>query len=298
MKKARVFLAAALLLLLFAAGSAQAQSAYIEDIKGTKSRGQAAVVIRDGFQRPLDLDSPLLDNDVVVLKDLNATVKIHLKSGASVALYNNSHVNNQLMISGDKTLTVTDRLFAWLRRVIKNNESQTVTAATRGTRCANVDTNRPEKFDVPASHATVRLVAGTRDLFVPWRGGLPPFQLALVNLDTGKAVAQASHVSGCEAVFSGVALVPGSYELLLTDAKNAALRIGSITVVKASEALAEPAELQDSDLPQEARAHFHAVWLASEANGVWTLEAIQAARQWADKSPAVRKWLNQWGGGE
>jgi len=299
----RHFLSLSLLSVLFISTGlpavAQAQDASIRSIKGTARRANAVGILSEGQTRPVDIDTPLQQGDVLQLLDTNATVEIILESGKRVVLKNGSHQGNRFMITREAELGVSDRLMAFIRRVFKPDAARRAIAAGRGVRCSNTDTDHPLQFSVPAlASGTANLAEGTRDLFIPWQGGLAPFEITLRNKVNGKTVAQASGHTGCEVAFEKLALLPGFYELRLQDAKRSTQLVGNIRVVDRKNLPSEPAELTQEQLPQDIRAYYYALWLAAEDNGAWTLEAIQQLSRPDAQSPTAQRWLNQWGGGK
>lgn len=192
----------------------------------------------------------------------------------------------------------------WLEGVLQGadqaGESKTATTASRGIDTGpwyneTGKTNEPVTFQIPILAASRSvLAAGNRSIFVSWQGGVPPFSVTLSAADTGRIVAQTVGVRGtCAAYLPRTDLRPGHYRLTLTDAQNVKEQEDSLFVV--AEVPAEPRELRDANLPEEARQLYAATWLGVLDHGIWAFEAQQRVTAMDCRSAAVEDWLRQWG---
>jgi hypothetical protein len=156
-------------------------------------------------------------------------------------------------------------------------------------------TNEPVTFRIPILAASRSvLAAGNRAIFISWQGGAPPFSVTLSDAETGRILAQTAGVGNtCAAYLPRADLRPGRYRLTLTDAQNVKEQEDSLFVV--DEAPAEPRELRDANLPDEARQIYAATWLAVLDHGTWAFEAQQRVAAMDCRSAAVEDWLRQWG---
>jgi hypothetical protein len=98
----------------------------------------------------------------------------------------------------------------------------------------------------------------------------------------------------CAAYLPRTDLRPGHYQLTLTDAQNVKEQEDSLFVV--AEAPAEPSELRDANLPEEARQLYTATWMTVLDGGEWAFEAQQRVAAMDCHSTAVQNWLRHWGG--
>jgi len=157
-------------------------------------------------------------------------------------------------------------------------------------------TNEPVTFRIPILAASRSvLAAGNRAIFVSWQGGVPPFSVTLSAAETGRILAQTVGVRGtCSVFLPRTDLRPGHYQLTLTDAQNVKEQEDSLFVV--AEAPAEPSELRDANLPEDARQLYVATWLSVLDRGIWAFEAQQRVAAMDCHSAAVQDWLRHWGG--
>jgi len=195
-------------------------------------------------------------------------------------------------------------VWAWFIGVLRGSDqagdSKTATTASRGVNtgsCYNETgkTNEPVTFQIPILAASRSvLAAGNRAIFVSWQGGVPPFSVTLSAAETGRILAQTVGVRGtCAAYLPSIDLGPGHYHLTLTDAQNVKEQEDNLFVV--AEAPAEPRELRDANLPEDARQLYAATWLGVLDSGIWAFEAQQRVAAMDCRSAAVEDWLRQWG---
>lgn len=195
------------------------------------------------------------------------------------------------------------QLLSWFAALLTNanqagdGSAMVASRAIQGT-CYNTtgETNQPVEFRIPILTASRSLLAaGKRAIFVSWQGGAPPFSLTLAAVDTDRTVAEVTGIrDSCAAFLPRVELRPGRYRLTLTDANNVKEQEDSLFVV--DKAPAEPRELRDANLPEEAHKIYAATWLTAQDRGIWAFEAQQRVAAMDCRSPAVVDWLRQWGG--
>jgi hypothetical protein len=192
---------------------------------------------------------------------------------------------------------------AWFMGVLRGADQAGDASAMAASRAVNKGpcynetgkTNEPVTFRIPILAASRSvLAAGNRSIFVSWQGGAPPFSVTLSTAETGSILAQTVGVRGtCAAYLPLTDLRPGRYRLTLTDAQNVKEQEDSLFVV--AEAPAEPRELRDANLPEEARQIYAATWLAVLDHGTWAFEAQQRVAAMDCRSATVEDWLQQWG---
>jgi hypothetical protein len=179
-----------------------------------------------------------------------------------------------------------------------------VLAATRSvstgpiqTICANPTglTNEPVRFRAAALNPFEnRIAAGSRALFVQWRGGVEPYSLVLSD-GKREPIAEMHGLRGfCSATLPVAALTEGSLaSLILEDGKNGRVLIPQIEVVAHLPAM--PDALATAKMSAAARTLYYATWLTTQDDGVWTFEAVQMVNQLGCSASAVVEWLSRYG---
>ena len=259
------------------------------------------------------------DNIELRLKD--NPVKFQFRLGDQITVTRQDAVVMVRLLATNETVVVTTKdkpltfkqsavpglmrsVATWLIGVLQGSDqagdSSTRTTASRGVNtgpCYNETgkTNEPVTFQIPILAASRSvLAAGNRSIFVSWQGGVPPFSVTLSAAETGNVLAQTVGVRGtCAAYLPRIDLRPGRYRLTLTDAQNVKEQEDSLFVV--AEAPAEPSELRDANLPEDARQLYAATWLGVLDHGIWAFEAQQRVAAMDCRSAAVEDWLRQWG---
>ncbi len=153
----------------------------------------------------------------------------------------------------------------------------------------------PTSFIIPILTADKsQIVSGPRELFVSWRGGAPPFSVALANAKTGVVIVRLADIhAACFARLPETDLAEGRYRLTVTDANNVKEEEDSLFVVDHSPSM--PPELRDAPLADEARQLYFATWLWAIDDGEWAFEAQQRVAAMDCHSAAVQDWLRHWG---
>jgi hypothetical protein len=144
------------------------------------------------------------------------------------------------------------------------------TAASRGgEECS--ESGKAATIVVPILVPGSRVVAGERDLPLAWRGGCPPFVVA-VRSGSNQLVHRES-IEGWQVRLDDVMLSPGTYTVLIADVAGKRFE-GQLEAVGAAPEL--PAELRadTSSLGVTAQA----VWLAGQDAGRWRLDSFELLR--------------------
>jgi hypothetical protein len=269
-------------------------------------------------------DARLADIATITGKDIERRLKdnpVKFRLGDQIAVTRQDAVVMVRLLATNETVVLTTKdkpltfkqsavpgllgpVVPWLIGVLQGSDqagdSKTTTTASRGVNtgpCYNETrkTNEPVMFRIPILAASRSvLAAGNRAIFVSWQGGVPPFSVTLSAAETGRILAQTDGVRGtCAAYLPRIDLGPGHYHLTLTDAQNVKEQEDNLFVV--AEAPAEPRELRDANLPEDARQLYAATWLGVLDSGIWAFEAQQRVAAMDCRSAAVEDWLRQWG---
>ncbi len=162
-------------------------------------------------------------------------------------------------------MTVSRNLLAWAGDFLLGSERQRDRRVALVTRGADLDAALLEA-------RPCRLHAGPRILVLTWRGGVPPYAVALTPLeDAGSEGAASAGGLDVPAVRLPVTLAPGPHRVVVRDATGASIE-GRILAVDS--APAPPARLSELE-PGPLHETLVAVWLASQDEGTWALEAYQ-----------------------
>jgi hypothetical protein len=259
------------------------------------------------------------DNIELRLKD--NPVKFQFRLGDQIAVTRQDAVVMVRLLATNETVVVTTKdkpltfkqsavpgllgsVATWLIGVLQGSDQAGDSSVMTASRAVNTGpcynetgkTNEPVTFRIPILAASRSvLAAGNRAIFVSWHGGVPPFSVTLSAAETGRILAQTVGVRGtCSAYLPRTDLRPGHYQLTLTDAQNVKEEEDSLFVV--AEAPAEPSELRDANLPEEARQLYTATWMTVLDGGEWAFEAQQRVAAMDCHSTAVQNWLRHWGG--
>ncbi len=276
--------------------------AYIDQIIPPNYRlGDVAKMNRNGNARPMT-DNPvtLLPGDQIVVTRPGVVVMVRtLATNKSIAV----NKSESYTVPRPAVPGLAGAVSAWfvgvLRGADQTGDSNTITAsrAVNTGRCYNETgkTNEPVTFRIPILAASRSvLAAGNRAIFVSWQGGVQPFSVTLSTAETGRILVKTVGVRGtCSVYLPRTDLQPGQYRLTLTDADNVKEQEDNLFVV--ARAPAEPGELRDANLPEEARQLYAATWLAVLDHGTWAFEAQQRVAAMDCQLAAVEDWLRQWG---
>ena len=239
------------------------------------------------------------DQIVVTRQDAVVMVRMLATNETVVVTKSKSYTFQQPAVPG-----LPGSVVAWLIGVLRGSDQVGDSSVMTASRAVNTGpcynetgkTNEPVTFRIPILAASRSvLAAGNRAIFVSWHGGVPPFSVTLSAAETGRILAQTVGVRGtCSAYLPRTYLRPGHYQLTLTDAQNVKEEEDSLFVV--AEAPAEPSELREADIPEEARQLYTAAWMTVLDGGEWAFEAQQRVAAMDCHSAAVQDWLRHWGG--
>jgi hypothetical protein len=289
--------------------------AYIDQITPSGARlAEIASIVRHGKNFPIpDTDSPfaLLPGDQICIARPGAALTVR-KLATNEIVPVRQTVQRSACGLKDPDFTIQQpalsglpgAVAAWFLEMLRGADQGgggSALAASRAVRpgtCYNETgkTNEPNTFRIPILAASRSvLAAGNRAIFLSWQGGAQPFSVTLSAAGTGRIVSQVVSVrNACAVHLPQIDLQPGRYQLAVTDANNVKEEEDSLFV--ATEVPAEPHELRDTNLPEEARQLYTATWLAVQDGGIWAFEAQQRVVAMDCRSAAVQDWLRQWGG--
>lgn len=123
-----------------------------------------------------------------------------------------------------------------------------------------------------------RLVAASRTAHLAWTGGVPPYSFRVYHKGADEPLIAISGLLAPRVAFDESKLPPGSYHVVVEDAKDV-LSGGPLRILAPEEL--PKLEAGDADLlgradaPQDLKATLFASWLARQQDGAWALEAYQ-----------------------
>lgn len=156
--------------------------------------------------------------------------------------------------------------------------------------CANIATDHPVRFDSPLLRAERSYLSeGDRALFLVWRGGKPPYRVALENRADGSLVTEKTGVWHCEVSLPSVPLAAGGYRIRIMDANGEAYVEDNLEVVPVGRRPVPP-----NDSGSASRTWLdEAQWLADTQNGAWRLEAVQHVAARLAETAKAQAWISR-----
>ncbi|MBU4264326.1 MAG: hypothetical protein KKC76_20955 [Proteobacteria bacterium] len=149
------------------------------------------------------------------------------------------------------------------------HHAKLVSLAVRGT-CSRL-------FMPLAARSGSRLVAGTRDLYLAWYGGNPPYGMQIRTATSPRPIVERTGLDVPRIRVDGLSLEPGDYDIEVTDADNKSI-IRSCKVVPRVALPTSPAEAFIGEKGGTDRLlcdTIYAAWLSQQDDGAWMLEAYQ-----------------------
>lgn len=227
---------------------------------------------RFNFSRPPRGEPVAVRIGTVVL----AGDQLTLPAGASVKLQLADGKTRDFQGPGDFVVPEAGALgklasiFQSLPKLFDDEYRLSGTAASRGgEECA--DAGKAGPIEVPILVPGSRVAAGERDLPLAWRGGCPPFVVA-VRSGRDQLVHRES-IEGWQVRLDDVRLDAGRYAVLITDATGKRFE-GQLDAVPAIPQIPADLRADASNLGVTAQA----VWLASQEAGRWRLDSFELLR--------------------
>lgn len=140
---------------------------------------------------------------------------------------------------------------------------------------------------------TAKLVAGHRAIYVTWRGGTPPFDVALHRFGFDKPLTERRGLRAQSTRLAPAALAPGRYVLTVVGVDGSGIEDSNIQVVNAEQLPRAPLAASDARLPDFERSLLWAYYLENFGDGTWSLEAVQAIAALPEETPIVRASLQR-----
>jgi hypothetical protein len=203
--------------------------------------------------------------------------KVTLPAGASLTLQLSS--GERADFKGPGTFSVPDArplgklaaVFQSLSRVFDDEYRLSGTAASRGGEDCGQGGRDVAPIDVPILAPGAKVVAGERDIPLAWRGGCPPFAVAVVA--EGGRVVRRESIEGWQVRLDAVPLTPGRYAIAIAGATGQRYE-GSLVAVPTGPAI--PPDLVADTTPLGITAQ--AMWLAGQDEGRWRLDSFEKLR--------------------
>ncbi len=244
---------------------ATAAAAYwVIDFKGAQSD---YVVRRDGAEIPIERLMLLHDADEITVIASDGAITIDGKTDSRRIV--TASESPFVVPASSPPPGLIGNIRGWVESWWSTRGSQ---SATTTTAVAKGD------LDPVLSHVTsdeVRLLAGVRDIYVSWRGGLGSFDVEVAD-SAGDNVAEVGDVADFEVVVPDVELRPGTYELRVSDGGSPA--IARVVVVEKGQLPARAREILALQVPDEVRFGYLALYLSTD--DAWRFEALQLARRY------------------
>lgn len=277
--------AAVLWAMLADAGDQRAEVGFVQNLNAPLDRYRLE---RDDQSAQLGPGTPLQENDVLWIKctrhegDANKEeiqITIQLANGAKVITCKQSPYR----LTGTMPWGVTgqnpgDRTEDFVSSLTQMHKKRylAILALRGGTTPSESGTPLPMLMPLIGRHGG-RLAAGKRDLHLAWNGGGSPYSLQLRIPNGATPVAARHGLQEAKVNLTGLDLRPGSYELVVTDARGQVL-IRRFEAVPSDSLPASPQATFVNQGDQRLRCLHetaYAYWLSAKDRGLWMLEAYQ-----------------------
>lgn len=241
---------------------------------------------------PRDETVPVQIGTIVVAGD-----RVNLKRGFSITVQladgevSRFEGPGNFVVPAGSSLGKLAAIFRSLPRLFDDTAALSGTAASRDMQTCVVAGHAPNPIDAPIVRSGARIVAGTRDLSLAWRGGCPPFT---VRVSSGATrVAQVNSIDDWQVRIENLELGAGLHTLLITDATG---KRWQEVIEAVTEGPVVPAHLAAdmSGLGLTAQA----IWIAQLDGGRWRLESIERLRQQVRENDPLATYISEsllWG---
>ncbi len=265
----------ALALLVASSPGPRVESAWIEAFEG--DAGQYAIVPGDagapGLVQPF---RALHEGDRIVVKGPGGAITIRLSDDRVLGI---TVADSPFLVPARAQAPgIVSNLMAWVEDAVTRavrQDGSTVSLTSRG--------EGEFPLSVPLlEHERVR-VTPHESLELAWLGGRPPYAVVL-RAEAGP-VAQAGEIEAARTRLRGTR-APGVYRLEVRDAEGS-VQACELEVVSDDGLPRAPAHLvsESEAEPDAFRQVLHAVWLAGQGEGEWSLEAYQRLSALAPATP-------------
>lgn len=215
---------------------------------------------------PVQIGAVVMAGDRITLPG-GAAVTVQLSNGKSASF------------SGPGTFTVPDArplgqlalILQSLTALVDDEYRLAGTAASRGGEACGQDGQAVKPIAVPILLPGARVQAGTRDIPLGWRGGCPPFVVAVQ--DDGRRLVHRESIEGWQVRLDQVPLPVGQYKVVITDAGGRQFET-SLEALPATPAMPPELAADAGNLGIIAEA----AWLAEQDAGRWRLDSFERLR--------------------
>lgn len=225
-------------------------------------------------------DSQLYDGDEITITDANCTVEIRIG-------------NTLRMLSLKDTpytaRSATSTLIPRLLFAMGIGKGATGQGHSQGISQGLTRDGAPEEIRLPILQLwSSQIEAGTRPLYITWRGGQGPFQISLWRATTSSPLITHDSLVENYATLEETNLNPGTYQIQVRDSLNHQ-GTGTFTVVSSSDLPPLPTELQQYQEEHPPRRLLEAGWLATQEGGKFVFEAYQRVVSLALMNPEANQ---------
>jgi hypothetical protein len=226
----------------------------------------------------------LLENDELILREAPSRVVLQLFDDEMVTV---CHPDNRdqacqvrekyYRVHGHPGPTLTEHVRSWM--------SGWLTGGHESLREVDASVRSGEKeltLQIPLlARPDARAAAGHKQFHLAWLGGRPPYAVHLRCLGDETRALDLSLPS--PRLAADVALQPGNYTVEISAAGESVK--GRFRVVPAEEVPQVPESVLGLDAGKELRNLFEVMWIASQEDGLWVLEAYQLASEHLQNDP-------------
>ncbi|MFO1088072.1 MAG: hypothetical protein U1E46_00670 [Hyphomicrobiales bacterium] len=262
MKRLLALICFCVLLPIVPIAHAASEIGYVEDFAGPASGYR---VIRSGTEVAMTICLPLMGGDKVQVIAPNGRIVLRL-AGRSDPVVRTARDNETPLEETPGSTTYWSAVFDWAVATLSPLDEQ-----RRERISTTIRDDGGGDFGVPLLRSLQTMAAGERSISIGWT---KPSQPVLVSLSTksGKQLVSGKGVGGLW-TSPLVSLKPGSYRLEV--AAPGAKVIGRLEVVKPQRLPDWPKDLANEDGSDPLAAAARALWLASQGDGAYALEAFQ-----------------------
>lgn len=238
-------------------------------IDGFEGDAEQYLVLRGGQRVAVEIFTPLLEGDAIAVKSAAGLLRVAVGDGGSVTEVRSAPA--PYIVGPARVPTLPTNLMRWAASWFTpwNRARQNPVVEVY------VRSGRPILLP-PFDGTPGRLQAGTRPLFVAWKGGKPPYRVTLGRDGADALLVSLTGLSEPRVRTHNVVLASGTYVLVVEGAEGGQDR-ARVIVVPPGQVPVAPDELVRSEIAPAVRSTLFAAWLASRDDGVWVYEAYQQA---------------------
>lgn len=249
--------------------------AWVVDFEGAR---EGYRIQRQGASVPITFFMRLLEGDEIIVEKPGGKVRLVLENGRGLDVVRTRGAFVVRRGGAPATLTINflDWAAGWFR-----------TWSDEGSRPTSINIRGRAGRDLSApllAHPIPQVVAGRRQLFLAWQGGEGPYRVRVTRHDKSDPVVSIDRWEESWVKASGLDLEPGGYAVEVKDSTGKGAS-GRFEVVRGP--APQPHSLVHDTFggdisPSPAYQTVLALWLATQGNGQWRLEAYQRASELAE----------------